>query len=158
DVFRGDPRIVYARVEHATETGIYRSDDAGASWRKVNAFNPRPMYFSQIRIDPANADRIYVLGQWLAISSDGGQSFHDITTLHPDFHALWIDPKNARHVIAGHDGGVGISYDLGEHWTWLDNMDLGQFYHVGYDMEAPYGLYGGAQDNDAFGGPSATRR
>ena len=70
----------------------------------------------------------------------------------------WIDPTNPRHVMTGNDGGVGISYDRGDHWDWLDNMDLGQFYHVGYDMDSPYGVYGGLQDNDAFGGPSATRR
>jgi photosystem II stability/assembly factor-like uncharacterized protein len=116
------------------------------------------MYFSQIRIDPVDANRIYVLGTWLLISDDAGRTFREVTTLHPDHHALWIDPANPAHVMAGHDGGVGMSYDRGEHWDWLDNMDLGQFYHVGYDMESPYGVYGGLQDNDAFGGVSATRR
>ncbi|HTK28867.1 MAG TPA: hypothetical protein VL309_04920 [Vicinamibacterales bacterium] len=158
DIFRANPDIVYARVEHRTESGIYRTDDAGNTWRKVSSVNPRPMYFSQIRVDPADANRLYVLGTWLEISDDGGRTFHEVTQLHPDHHALWIDPRNPRHVMTGHDGGVGISYDRGEHWDWLDNMDLGQFYHVGYDMDTPYGVYGGLQDNDAFGGPSATRR
>ncbi len=158
DIFRKNPNILYARIEHRTESGIYRTDDAGATWRKVSSQNPRPMYFSQIRIDPADANRIYVLGTWLLISDDAGRTFREVTTLHPDHHALWIDPANPDHVLTGHDGGVGMSYDRGEHWDWLDNMDLGQFYHVGYDMESPYGVYGGAQDNDAFGGPSATRR
>ncbi len=158
DVFRGNSHTLYARIEHKTESGIYRTDDAGATWRKVSSNNPRPMYFSQIRVDPVDANRIYILGTWLEISDDGGKSFHEITTLHPDHHAFWIDPNNPRHVMTGNDGGVGISYDRGDHWDWVDNMDLGQFYHVGYDMDSPYGVYGGLQDNDAFGGPSATRR
>jgi photosystem II stability/assembly factor-like uncharacterized protein len=158
DIFRSSPNTLYARIEHKTESGIYRTDDGGATWRKVSSNNPRPMYFSQIRIDPVDANRIYVLGTWLEISDDGGKSFHEITTLHPDHHAMWIDPNNPRHVLTGNDGGVGISYDRGDHWDWVDNMDLGQFYHVGYDMESPYGVYGGLQDNDAFGGRSATRR
>jgi photosystem II stability/assembly factor-like uncharacterized protein len=158
DVFRANPNIVYARIEHPKESGVYRSDDAGATWRKVSSVNPRPMYFSQIRVAPDDANRIYVLGEWIEISDDAGKTFHEVTELHPDQHAFWIDPSNPRHLMTGNDGGVGISYDGGAHWDWLDNMDLGQFYHVGYDMERPYGVYGGLQDNDAFGGPSATRR
>jgi photosystem II stability/assembly factor-like uncharacterized protein len=158
DVFRANPHIVYARIEHPKESGIYRSDDAGATWRKVSSVNPRPMYFSQIRVAPDDANRIYVLGEWIEVSDDGGRTFREVTSLHPDHHALWIDPNNPRHVITGNDGGVGISYDAAEHWDWLDNMDLGQFYHVGYDLDSPYGVYGGLQDNDAFGGPSMTRR
>jgi photosystem II stability/assembly factor-like uncharacterized protein len=158
DLFRANPNIVYARIEHPKESGVYRSDDAGATWRKVSSVNPRPMYFSQIRVAPDDANRIYVLGEWIEISDDAGKTFHEVTELHPDQHAFWIDPANSRHLMTGNDGGVGISYDSGTHWDWLDNMDLGQFYHVGYDMERPYGVYGGLQDNDAFGGPSATRR
>jgi photosystem II stability/assembly factor-like uncharacterized protein len=158
DIFRGNASTIYARIEHRTESGVYRSDDSGASWRKVSSMNPRPMYFSQIRVDPTDVNRVYVLGTWLEVSDDGGRTFREVTTLHPDHHAMWIDPNNPRHVVTGNDGGVGISYDRGEHWDWLDNMDLGQFYHVGYDMDSPYGVYGGLQDNDAFGGPSATRR
>ncbi len=158
DVFRKDPNILYARVEHRTEGGLYRTDDAGATWRKVSSQNNRPMYFSQIRVDPEDANRVYLPGTWLLISDDAGRTFREVTVLHPDHHAFWIDPANPAHLMTGTDGGVGISYDRGDHWDWLDNMDLGQFYHVGYDMESPYGVYGGLQDNDAFGGPSATRR
>jgi photosystem II stability/assembly factor-like uncharacterized protein len=156
DLFRANPNIVYARIEHPKESGVYRSDDAGATWRKVSSVNPRPMYFSQIRVAPDDANRIYVLGEWIEISDDAGKTFREVTELHPDQHAFWIDPANPRHLMTGNDGGVGISYDSGAHWDWLDNMDLGQFYHVGYDMERPYGVYGGLQDNDAFGGPSVT--
>jgi photosystem II stability/assembly factor-like uncharacterized protein len=158
DIYRANPNIVYARIEHPKESGVYRSDDAGATWRKVSSVNPRPMYFSQIRVAPDDANRIFVLGEWIEVSDDGGKTFREVTQLHPDQHAFWIDPANTRHMMTGNDGGVGISYDGGERWDWLDNMDLGQFYHVGYDMESPYGVYGGLQDNDAFGGPSATRR
>jgi photosystem II stability/assembly factor-like uncharacterized protein len=157
DAYHADPNIIFALVEHTTEGGLYRSDDAGARWTKVSAMNPRPMYFSQIRVDPTDRQRIYVLGVGLEISNDGGRTFSSSYLLHTDHHAMWIDPKNPAHVIEGNDGGVGISYDRGASWVTVDNMNLGQFYHVGYDMDTPYRVYGGLQDNMAWGGPSATR-
>jgi photosystem II stability/assembly factor-like uncharacterized protein len=157
DVYRANPNIVYARIEHAKESGTYRSDDAGQTWRKMSNTNPRPMYFSQIRIDPKSDARIYVLGVQLHISDDGGKTFIENGTMHSDHHAMWINPKNPNHIIDGNDGGVGISYDRGKNWEGLYNMDLGQFYHVTYDMETPYNVYGGLQDNYSWGGPSAVR-
>ena len=173
DIFRRNPNVLYARVEHATRGGVYRSDDAGHSWRRMSAENPRPMYFSQIRIDPANDHRIYMLGVALHISDDGGQTWVmnrsaiqegiwppgspiDAAT-HSDHHAFWINPANPDHLITGNDGGVSISFDRGLTWRMLDNMDLGQFYHVGFDMDVPYRVYGGMQDNLSFGGPGWTR-
>lgn len=157
DVYRRDPDVLFARIEHAKESGVYRSDDAGASWRKVSDLNPRPMYFSQIRIDPGNDQRIYVLGVSLHVSDDGGRTWRTNESMHADHHAMWINPANPDHVIAGTDGGVGISWDGAKTFDYIDNMDLGQFYHVGYDMDVPYRVYGGLQDNNSWGGPSAVR-
>jgi photosystem II stability/assembly factor-like uncharacterized protein len=157
DVYRSNPNIVYARIEHEKESGTYRSDDAGQSWRKMSNVNPRPMYFSQIRIDPNNDLRIYVLGVQIHISDDGGKTFIENGVLHSDHHAMWINPKNSNHVIDGNDGGIGISYDKGATWEAIYNMDLGQFYHITYDMETPYNVCGGLQDNYTWCGPTAVR-
>ncbi len=157
DVYRRNPNVVYARIEHATESGVYRSDDGGERWTKMSDTNPRPMYFSEIRIDPNDDHRIYVLGVQLHMSDDGGRTFTSTTVPHSDHHALWIDPANSNHVVTGCDGGINISYDRGATWDFVDNMDLGQLYHVSYDMDVPYRVYGGLQDNASWGGPSAVR-
>ena len=157
DVYRANPNIVYARIEHEKESGTYRSDDAGLTWRKMSNVNPRPMYFSQIRIDPTNDLRIYVLGVQIHISDDGGKTFIENGALHSDHHAMWINPNNSNHIIDGNDGGIGISWDKGKTWEGIYNMDLGQFYHVTYDMETPYNVCGGLQDNYTWCGPSAVR-
>jgi photosystem II stability/assembly factor-like uncharacterized protein len=157
DVYRANPNIVYARIEHEKESGTYRSDDAGHSWRKMSDTNPRPMYFSQIRIDPNNDLRIYVLGVQIHISDDGGKTWVENGALHSDHHAMWINPKNSNHIIDGTDGGIGISWDKGATWEAVYNMDLGQFYHVTYDMETPYNVCGGLQDNYTWCGPTAVR-
>ncbi|MGH9333094.1 MAG: WD40/YVTN/BNR-like repeat-containing protein, partial [Vicinamibacteria bacterium] len=159
DVYRKNPNVVYARIEHPDEGGVYRSDDAGASWAKLSPVNPRPMYFSQIRVDPNDDSRIYVLGVQLHVSDDGGRTFRDdgAEKIHVDFHAMWIDPANSNHVLLGGDGGVGISHDRSATYVWLNNMNLGQFYHVSYDTSSPYVVCGGLQDNNTWCGPSAVR-
>jgi len=159
DLYRKNPDVVYARIEHEDEGGVYRSDDAGASWSKLSSVNPRPMYFSQIRVDPTDDSRIYVLGTQLHISDDGGKTFRDDGALqvHVDFHAMWVNPDNPDHVLLGGDGGIGISYDRSETYVWLNNMPLGQFYHVSYDMQTPYHVCGGLQDNNTWCAPSAVR-
>ena len=157
DVYRANPNILYARIEHEKESGTYRSDDAGRTWRKMSSVNPRPMYFSQIRIDPNNDLRVYVLGVQLHLSDDGGKTFIENGTMHSDHHAMWINPKNSNHILDGNDGGVGISWDRGATWEGIYNMDLGQFYHVTYDMDTPYNVCGGLQDNYTWCGPSAVR-
>ena len=157
DVYRSNPNILYARIEHEKESGTYRSDDAGLSWRKMSNTNPRPMYFSQVRIDPNNDLRIYVLGVQIHISDDGGKTFIENGVLHSDHHAMWINPKNSNHIIDGTDGGIGISWDKGATWEAVYNMDLGQFYHITYDMETPYNVCGGLQDNYTWCGPTAVR-
>src|SRR5262249_30830839 len=113
DVYRRNPNIVYARIEHQKESGVDWFVDARASSGKKSGTNPRPMYFSQIRIDPNNDQRIYVLGVQLYISDDGGKTFRTdgAQKIHVDFHAMWINPANSNHTMIGGDGGVGISYD-----------------------------------------------
>ena len=159
DVYRRNPNVVYARIEHASEGGVYRSDDAGASWRKLSSVNPRPMYFSQMRVDPNDDSRVYVPGVQLHVSDDGGRTFRDdgARNIHVDFHAMWINPNNSNHVMIGGDGGVGISYDRSETYVWLNHLPVSQFYHVAYDLRSPYFVCGGLQDNYTWCGPSAVR-
>lgn len=159
DIYRKNPNVLYARIEHQSESGTYRSDDAGASWTKLSAINPRPMYFSQIRVDPESDARIYVLGVQLHVSDDGGRTFHNegARQIHVDHHAMWINPNNSNHVLLGSDGGVGISYDRSKTYVYLTNLPVGQFYHVSYDMQSPYLVCGGMQDNNTWCGPSAVR-
>jgi photosystem II stability/assembly factor-like uncharacterized protein len=157
DIYRGNPNIIYALIQHATESGTYRSEDAGLTWQKMSNVNPRPMYFSQIRVDPTNHLRVYVLGVQLHVSDDGGKTFTQDATLHVDHHAMWINPQNSNHIIDGNDGGVGISWDKGKTWEGIYNMDLAQYYHVGVDMSSPYNVCGGMQDNYTWCGPSAVR-
>ena len=159
DVYRKDPNVLYARIEHPKAGGLYRSDDAGASWTKVSDVNPRPMYFSQIRIDPNDAHRIYMLGVQLQVSDDGGKTFSNdgARSIHVDFHAMWIDPADSDHLVVGDDGGVAISYDRSRTYVWLNNLPIGQFYHVAFDHKSPYTVCGGLQDNDTWCGPSAVR-
>ena len=159
DVYRRNPNIVVARIEHPKQGGVYRSEDGGGTWNKVSSTNPRPMYFSQIRIDPADDKRIYVGGTLLHLSDDGGKTFNNNAAekIHVDFHALWIDPSNSDHVMIGGDGGVGVSYDRSRTYVWLPNLPLAQFYHVSYDNQTPYTVCGGLQDNDTWCGPSQVR-
>ncbi|MBO0800435.1 MAG: hypothetical protein J2P31_16580, partial [Blastocatellia bacterium] len=158
DIYRKDPKIVYITFEHPNEGGVYRSEDKGASWKKMSSTNPRPMYYSKIRVDPNNDQRIYVLGASWYTSDNGGSSFTDIRgmPIHGDFHALWIDPANSNHLIAGSDGGITFSYDKGKTWDYINNVPLAQFYEVGFDFRKPYWIYGGLQDNGSWGAPVMT--
>ena len=158
DVFRKNPNIVYALVEHATRGGIYRSEDKGVTWARMSDTNPRPSYYSQIRIDPNNDQKIWVLGAPLYYTEDGGRTFRQDRwqKIHSDFHAFWIDPANSDHMMAGSDGGITATFDGGRNWDYLNNVPIGQFYEVAYDMEKPYNLCGGLQDNNSWCGPSGT--
>ena len=159
DVYRRNPNILYARVEHETESGVYRSDNGGATWSKMSTTNPRPMYFGVIKIDPQTDSRIYVPGVSLHISDDGGKTFRDdgAARIHVDHHALWINPKDPRHLIIGNDGGVAISHDRSATWVWMPNLLGAQAYHVEFDMQTPYHVCAGLQDNNTWCGPSAVR-
>jgi photosystem II stability/assembly factor-like uncharacterized protein len=161
DVFRGDGRVVYAVVEAAgRESGVYRSINRGETWEQLTTLNPRPMYYSQIRLDPKDRSRVYLLGsnRGFYVSDDGGKDFRDVfSTIHSEDHALWIDPDDTNHLIVGGDGGVSISWDRGQTWLYRDNLPIGQFYEISADMDDPYTICGGLQDNGHWCIPSATR-
>jgi photosystem II stability/assembly factor-like uncharacterized protein len=146
--------------------GIFRSDDAGRTWRRASPLNEREPYYSQIRVDPRNPDRVYALLVRVWVSEDGGRTFDQTDwamsswltsdSIHGDFHALWIDPRHPDHLVVGSDGGLYSSYDGGAAWD-AHPMPLGQFVRIAVDMRQPYFIYGGLQDNGTWGGPSATR-
>jgi photosystem II stability/assembly factor-like uncharacterized protein len=138
--------------------GVFRSDDRGETWRWVNSVDNRPFYYSQVRVDPANENHVFVLGANNSESDDGGVTFRNIVeNIHVDHHALWIDPKNSRHMIDGNDGGVYMTWDGGHSWDFQNQMALSQMYSVDVDMRRPYFIYGGSQDYCSWAGPSATR-
>jgi photosystem II stability/assembly factor-like uncharacterized protein len=140
--------------------GIYKSTDGGESWARINSVNPRPMYFSQVRVDPSDDKYVYVLGVLMYRSSDGGKTFKadGAREVHPDQHVLWIDPKDGRHMIVGCDGGFYVTHDRMANWDFLNHMAIGQFYHVAVDSRQPYHVLGGLQDNGSWAGPSHSLR
>ncbi|MGH7551641.1 MAG: WD40/YVTN/BNR-like repeat-containing protein, partial [Longimicrobiales bacterium] len=140
-------------------TGVYRSNDGGQTWQRVSGNNPRPMYFSQVVVDPTNADRMYMGGVGLQMTIDGGRTFATDAALvtHDDVHAIWVNPANPEHILIGNDGGLAVSYDMSKTWTFLPNLPAGLFYHVSYDMETPFNVCSGMQDNYNWCGPSASR-
>jgi photosystem II stability/assembly factor-like uncharacterized protein len=144
---------------NAAPTGMYRSDDAGATWRKVNNANPRPMYFSKVRIDPNDPEVVYLGGVDLHQTLDGGKTVNTAAAsrIHSDHHAIWVNPANSNHVLIGNDGGLAVSYDMAKTWNYLPNLPVGLFYHVSYDMATPYNVCGGMQDNYSWCGPSQVR-
>ncbi len=140
---------------------VYRSDDGGKTWNKQNEnyiddlFYSYGYYFAQIRVDPADINRIYLAGVPLIKSDDGGKTYKSINgdNVHADHHALWINPKMPGHLINGNDGGVNISYDDGANWIKNNSPQVGQFYTVNVDNQEPYHVYGGLQDNGVWAGP-----
>lgn len=160
DVYRRDGALVYALVEsRGAGRGLYRSEDRGESWEKVSSRNPRPMYFSMVRIDPNNPERIYLGGVRFSASDDGGRTWWDgdaAAGIHVDHHALWIDPANSDHLVLGNDGGVATSFDGARTWRHHNNVAVGQFYEIGVDMSDPYRVCGGLQDNSSWCAPNET--
>ncbi len=155
-----EPDHIYAIAE-GKETYLYSSTNGGAEWVKESAspnVTARPFYFSLLVVDPTDAKRIYRPAFSLSISDDGGKSFYDASMqggwVHPDHHALWINPKNNQHMYLGTDGGAYVSFDRGINWLFLNNLPLSQFYHATYDLQKPYHIYGGLQDNGSWSGPS----
>jgi photosystem II stability/assembly factor-like uncharacterized protein len=161
DLFPSDSRVVYATVEAAASAGgVYRTVDGGASWEKLSPLDTRPMYYSQIRLDPKDRNRVYMLGsnRGFYISDDGGKTFPErFSNIHSEDHALWIDPDDPNHLMVGGDGGVSISWDRAVTWDFRRNMPIGQFYEVDVDNKVPYTVCGGLQDNGLWCVPSAVR-
>ncbi len=159
DIYRRDGNLVYATVEAGQgRGGVYRSQDRGDTWEHLSTQNNRPMYYSQIRVDPSDPQRIYSGGSSLFASEDGGRTFRGDAAagVHLDHHAMWIDPNNSDHIILAGDGGVSVTFDRTETWRQLRNMVISQFYEIGVDMRDPYYVCGGLQDNGSWCGPSRT--
>lgn len=188
DVARSNPNVIYAQIEVGPSAGaggggpqafgggggqqaqanrppdpkrdgLWRSDDKGKTWRIVSNNNNRPMYYSQVRVDPSNPENVYTCGLNFSRSTDGGKTFKSLQPgiAHSDHHAVWINPKNGNQIIIGNDGGLDFSYDQGETWEFVNTIAAAQFYAVGVDMRKPYYVCGGLQDNGSWCGPSQTR-
>src|SRR5262249_4312442 len=131
---------VYAVVE-AEDGGMYRSDDAGATWRRTSASRSiatRPWYYSGVTADPKTPDVVYVMGSVIIKSTAGGVTYHEVQTPHSDQHTLWINPSNADNMVETNDGGTVITLDGGATWSPTDNQPTGQFYAVQFDDLFPY--------------------
>jgi photosystem II stability/assembly factor-like uncharacterized protein len=158
-IARSKPNVVYALIE-AKKNALYRSVDGGENWVMVNdkpEIGDRPFYYHEIYVDPKNENRVYTIYSRVGVSEDGGKSFRQLlqySGVHPDHHAWWIHPENPMMIIDGNDGGLNISRDGGKTWVFADNIPVGQFYHINVDMEHPYNVYGGMQDNGSWVGPA----
>lgn len=155
------PSQLWAIVE-SENTGLYISSDAGATWKQQSAtsnITSRPFYFSTLEVDPKDPKRVYRPAFSFAYSNDGGFSFAEASNdggwIHSDHHALWIHPVNTNIMYLGTDGGVYYSLDRGVHWKFVNNLPVGQFYHVSTDNQEPYRLFGGLQDNGSWVAPSS---
>lgn len=154
-----DPDIVYALVEAESGTGLYRSEDGGRNWDLVqnNSVGNRPFYYAEIHADPTDPDHLFNLYSMVDESTDGGRTFETIlpySGVHPDHHAFFIHPDDPQFMLDGNDGGLNISRDGGRTWSFVENLPLGQFYHIAVDDAVPYNIYGGMQDNGSWVGPS----
>ncbi len=151
-----DPAIVYALVE-SKKNALYKSTDGGRKWEKINdkdEIGNRPFYYFDLAVDPKNENRLYTIYSRIGLSEDGGKSFRTIVrSIHVDHHAWWIHPEDPDFIIDGNDGGLAISRDHGENWYFVENLPIGQFYHIRVDNDLPYHVYGGLQDNGSWRGP-----
>lgn len=155
------PDTVYAIIEAAEgKGGIFRSTNGGASWQQMSSYVAgSPQYYNEIIPDPINPDRLYSMDTFLQVTEDGGRNWRRLSfeSKHVDDHAMWIDPDNTDHLLAGCDGGVYETFDRGENWRYFPNLPVTQFYRVAVDNDEPfYNVYGGTQDNNTIGGPSRT--
>ena len=172
DIARSNPDIMYAMVEAAKPSadgsfvpernpaanGLYRSADGGKTWTQQNNINTRPFYYSNVAVDPKNADRVYFSSTQLQVSDDGGKTSRGAKQgTHIDDHAIWIDPNDTDRLMVANDGGITISFDKGGNWIQGQNLPIAQYYEVSYDMQIPYTICGGAQDNGTWCGPSRRR-
>jgi photosystem II stability/assembly factor-like uncharacterized protein len=185
DIYAKNPLILYANIENANKPNVsdadrlkelragmssggmigeevYRTDDGGKTWKKVSPDKQRigggpGYYYMDIRVDPNDANHVYVLTVGVQESKDGGKTWAPAFQFGGDNHAMWIDPANSKHMILGYDHGMGITYDGGKAWYHPDELPLAQLYAVGYDNQVPYNVYGGLQDNGSVRGPSSKR-
>ncbi len=156
-----DPTFLYATVEATGGAGgTFRSTDRGATWERRSEFTAQGMYYGQVICDPKDRERIYLMHVTTMVSTDGGKTVEPLgeRNKHVDNHALWIDPADPRHLIAGCDGGIYVSHDRGARWVFASNLPIAQFYRIAVDDARPfYTVYGGTQDNNSLGGPSRSR-
>ncbi|MFQ5422029.1 MAG: WD40/YVTN/BNR-like repeat-containing protein, partial [Anaerolineae bacterium] len=156
------PNMIYALIE-AKKNALYGSKDGGFKWNKITDKNvsDRPFYYQDIFVDPTNENRIYHVHSRVSMSEDGGKSFKEIVPfnrVHPDHHAWWIHPGNPNLIMDGNDGGMAISRDRAKTWRFVENLPLAQLYHINVDMETPYNVMGGMQDNGSWRGPNTVWR
>ncbi|MDQ6785225.1 MAG: glycosyl hydrolase [Acidobacteriota bacterium] len=156
-----DTNVIYATVEATGNLGgIFRSNDRGATWERMNPNYAIGLYYGQIIADPKNVDRVYIPNTIFQVSDDGGRTQKPLgeRLKHVDNHTIWIDPKNTDYYLVGCDGGIYESFDRGANWTFKANLPVAQFYDVVADTDAPfYNVFGGTQDNNSLGGPARTR-
>ncbi len=152
-----DGNRVYAIIESGDGI-LWRSDDAGSTWAMVSSdtlVDQRPFYFTHLIVDPKNADKVYAISEFLAVSTDGGKKFKETAQqVHVDYHAMWIAPDNPNRAIIGADGGIARTVDGGDNWFFDRNIPIGQVYHIATSTENPYWICGGWQDNNGWCGPS----
>lgn len=159
-----DSKTVYALIE-SKKNALYKSEDGGYNWKMVNdnmrEIGNRPFYYAEIHADPSNENRIYSIFTYVNVSEDGGKTFKELMPaygtnvgVHPDHHAWYIHPDKPEMMLNGNDGGLNITYDRGETWRFVENLPVGQFYHISVDNEYPYNVYGGMQDNGSWCGPA----
>lgn len=157
-IAQSDSKVVYALIE-SEKTGLYRSSDGGFTWKlqATEDIGNRPFYYADIFVHPKEKNTVYNLYSMVSKSIDGGKNFEVIlpySGAHPDHHAFYIHPENPDLMLDGNDGGLNISRDGGEHWQFVNNLPVGQFYHINYDLETPYHIYGGMQDNGSWKAPA----
>ena len=157
-IAQSDPDIVYLMTEFEAGGTAFRSEDKGENWIMVNDdpnINFRPFYYSDVRVDPQNPNILFSISGRLSRSKDNGKTWERIaTTVHGDHQALWIDPQNPEYILNGSDGGFQRSFDGGDNWEIINNIELSQFYQIQVDNLKPYNVYGGLQDNGTWVGPS----
>jgi photosystem II stability/assembly factor-like uncharacterized protein len=163
-IAKSKPDVLIATIEQPGTGGTFRSEDAGATWKRMSATNPRPMYYSKPTIDPNNDKRVWLPGVSIVKSEDGGATFEEEPTsptydvgLKTDHHVIRVDPANSSHIYVAGDGGLHESFDMGKTYIRVNNIPVGQIYRIAVDQRDPYWIYLGLQDNHSFGGPSATR-
>lgn len=166
-LYRKDPRILMALVEAEASkdlskpgSGLYRSEDGGKSWKYINTYNNRPFYYSQVAINPQDDQKVYVMTTRFMVSSDGGKTLKNGSEdqeVHGDFHAIWLDPNQQDRFYLGADKGVSLTHDHGHAFQLFDNLPIAQYYRIGVDMQEPYIIYGGLQDNGFFATASFSR-